>query len=266
MIREISATVPLSAPLQRFYWRVVWWVAWHVAQRSPRVHGRGPLLAAMGDSLTDPFVGFVFPWQVWVRRLNRHGYRTLNLGRGGETTTDMRRRVNEFTSEGRPDVAVLFAGNCDVEQGIDPADTERNITYIVEWLRAQGVSKIALIAPGIVNLERLPSWLAQVRSWEAAAEPVRSVFRRVAESQDAVFVDLAAFQRQLITRGEVPDFSVEPYRQSRSWHASGSDGHYNAYGYQLVAEAFVSATAHWCPERRRQRPLIGRPAVARMRS
>src|ERR1700728_3427946 len=105
MIRDTSGKSNLWAALERFYWRVVWHIAWRLGQISPRVHGRGPLLVAMGDSLTDPFVGFVFPWQIWVRRLGRQGYKTVNLGVGGETTVDMARRVEEFLGEGEPEVA-----------------------------------------------------------------------------------------------------------------------------------------------------------------
>jgi lysophospholipase L1-like esterase len=264
MIRETSGKSKIWRTLQRLYWRVVWSAAWHIGQRSPRAHGRGPLLVAMGDSLTDPFVGFVFPWQVWVRRVGRiGGYRTVNLGRGGQTTGDMCQGIDEFLSEGQPEIAVLFAGNCDVELGVDPSDTERNVIFIVNWLRAHGVRKIALIGPGMLNLEEVPAWLAHIPDWTAAADRVRAVLRDVAAQNDAVFVDLAQFLRDRIARGEDPDFSRVPYRQSRSWHASATDGHFNAYGNRLVAEALLSATADWRPSRTRRLPL---PAIRRRRA
>ena len=257
MIRPDSGGAGWRSALARLYWRIAWSIAWHVGQLSPRVHGRGPLLVAMGDSLTDPFVGFVFPWQIWVRRVGRRGFRTVNLGVGGHTTSDMRRRVDEFISEGLPEFAVLFAGSCDIEQGLPAAETEQNVTFIVEWLQARDVRQIALISPGIVNLPKVPDWLEQVPDWSASAQSVASVLREVAIRHDAVFVDLAEFHRNRISRGLDPDFARAPYRQSRSWHASAGDAHFNAYGNRLVAEALLEATAAWRPPR---------PAVERCKS
>jgi lysophospholipase L1-like esterase len=261
MIRDTTGKSKLRTAVERFYWRVVWHVAWRISQISPRVHGKGPLLVAMGDSLTDPFVGFTFPWQVWVRYVGRKGYKTVNLGAGGETTGQMLQRVDEFFGEGRPDVAVLYAGSCDVEHFVDPVETEQNVTSIVQWLHAHGVERIALIAPGIVNLSEVPEWLAHIPNWASATEAVRAALKNVAARHDAVYVDLAGFHRGRMESGVDPDFSKVPYRQSRSWHASAGDAHLNAYGNRLVAEAFLTATAHWRPAPRR----LGLPVVGRRR-
>lgn len=221
----------------------------------------------MGDSNTSPHVGFALPWQVWLRRVGRQGYRTVNLGVGSNTTADMCRRVEQFFSAGQPDVAVLFAGSVDAERGVDPAETERNVTFIVEWLREHGVRKIALIGPGMLNLPRIPDYMTQVTDWFSAIDPVRAKYRQIAVERDVVFVDLAEFLRDRVARGVDPDFSRVRYRQSRSWHAVASDGHMNAYGQRLVAEAFITATTHWRPakSRRRSRDLMGRWAPRLLR-
>lgn len=230
---------------ERWFWAVSHRVYWHGGRFGGRVHGHGPVVAAMGDSLTDPYVGFTFPWQGWLRRIGQRGYKTVNLGNGSDTTIDMRRRVDEFMMEGRPDVAVLFAGSCDVESGIDPRVTEENITFIVEWLQERGVGKIALIGPGVMNLPKVPDYMPHVQSWDETIEPVRVTLREIAARHGVKFVDLAEFQRERIASGKDPDFTRVPYRQSRSWHACVGDGHLNAYGQGLVAEALVGATADW---------------------
>lgn len=204
----------------------------------------------MGDSHTDPFVGLTLPWHLWLRYVGRRGYKTVNLGRGGDTTTDMYERVDEFFVEGKPHIAVLFAGSCDVEHGVDPAETERSVTAIVKWLDAHGVDKIVLIGPGMLNLERPPWWLQHIPDWSSRADTLRAILSDVAARHDLVFVDLAQFLRDRIADGDDPDFSRVPYRQSRSWHVCPGDGHFNAYGQRLVAEAFLMETSHWRPRRR----------------
>jgi len=221
-----------------WFWRVRHKLYRRIALHAGRVHGRGPLLVAMGDSHTDPTITYTLPWQVWLRRVSREGYRTVNLGVSGETTADMRRRVEEFVAEGPPYIAVIFGGGNDARRSVDPSETERNVTFMVEWLRAQAVSKIALIGPGILNSKQDPDWLA-------SADAVRRVFSDVAARHDAVFVDLAKFLRDRIARGEDPDYSHVPYRQSRSWHVYADDPHFNAYGQRLIAEAFLAGTADW---------------------
>jgi lysophospholipase L1-like esterase len=215
---------------QRLYWRI--------GRDARRVHGRGPLVVAIGDSLTDPSSGSTLPWQVWLRRVARGGYRTVNLGVSGETTADMRHRVEQMLSQGRPDIAVLFGGANDALQRVDPAETEDNVTHIVRWLRDQGVQKIVLIGPGLIN------WSHDATDW-AALDEVRRVLARVAARYDTTFVDLAGLLRGRIDRGEDPDFARVPYRQSRSWHVKDGDPHFNAYGQRLVAEAFLAAIADW---------------------
>lgn len=219
---------------------------WRVGQLAGRTNGRGPLLVAMGDSLTDPYVGFTFPRQVWLRCVGREGgYKTVNLGVGGSTTAYMCERIDTFLSAGQPDIAVLAAGNVDAEQGIASAETERNVRFILDWLEEHGVSKIALVGPGMVNLPKLPDYMSQLKDWRSAIDDVRAILRDIAVEHDAVFVDLAQFLCDRIADGKDPDFSLVPYRPSRSWHPVAGDAHLNAYGHRLVAEAFLTATSHW---------------------
>jgi lysophospholipase L1-like esterase len=212
-------------------------------------------MVALGDSLTDPYIGFTFPREIWLRQIGRRGFKTVNLGGGGDSTTDMRGRVDQFLSAGQPDIAVLFAGSVDAEYSHDLAETERNIRYIVQWLRDHDVQRIALIGPPIVNLPRVPDYMSQVTDWLSTIAPVQTILRDVAAEHDAVFVDFAHFLLDRIARGEDPDFSQVPYRHSRSWHPVIDDGHLNAYGHRLAAEAFLEATAEWLPERPRRRSL-----------
>jgi lysophospholipase L1-like esterase len=217
-----------------------------LAKHARRVHGRGPLLVAIGDSNTDPRCAYTLPGQVWPRIVGRQGYRTLNLGVSGDTTGDMRRRIDQSLSEGQPEVVVLFGGVNDAQRGVDPAETEGNLTFMTDWFRARGIRKVALIGPPLVNWQPRPDWVA-------SADQVQRVLTDVAERSGAVSVDLAQFLRGRIERGEDPDFSRVPYAQSRSWHVGAGDPHLNAYGQRLVAQALLAATSGWRTARNHRR-------------
>jgi lysophospholipase L1-like esterase len=208
---------------------------WKLGRYVRRVHGHGPLLVAIGDSHTDPKAGYTLPWHVWLRIVGRQGYRTLNLGVGGDTTGQMRRRIEQTLSEGQPDIVVVFGGGNDALFGVEPAETERNAAFMVEWLQQRGVRKIVLIGPAVGN------W-ADAAGWIPAVDEVREVLRAVAERYGVIFIDLARFLRERIDRGVDPDFTRVPYRQSRSWHVCAGDPHFNAYGQRLIAEAFLEVT------------------------
>jgi len=223
-----------------------WWplnlrrrVYGRIARHATRVHGAGPLLVAIGDSHTDPSTAFTLPWQVWVRLVGSSGYRTVNLGVSGDTTSDMRQRIEESVSEGRPAIVVLFGGSNDPAGHIEPAQTRENVTFMVEWLRSHGAERIVVIGPGLTNSTAGPGAAA------VSLDQVRAVLREVADRYQLVFVDLAGFLRARLDRGEDPDFTRTPYRQSRSWHVQDGDPHFNAYGQRLIAEAFLAATADW---------------------
>jgi lysophospholipase L1-like esterase len=209
---------------------------WKAGRYLGRLHGRGPLLVAIGDSHTDPKAGYTLPWQVWLRIVGRRGYRTLNLGVGGDTTGQMRRRIEQTLTAGRPDTVVVFGGGNDAVFGVEPAETERNVAFMVEWLQQHGVPEIVLIGPALGN------WPGEI-DWTPAVGEVRKVLRAVAEQYGVIFIDLAQFLRDRIDRGLDPDFTRVPYRQSRSWHVGAGDPHFNAYGQRLIAEAFLDAIA-----------------------
>lgn len=237
-----------------------WWrlkvrqrVYWRFARHARLVHGHGPLLVAIGDSMTDPRCAYTLPRQVWLRIAGRERYKTLNLGVSGDTTGDMRRRIEQTLSVGQPEIVVLFGGINDAQRGVEPSETARNVVFMVEWLRDHGIRNVVLIGPVLVNWQPPPDWAS-------SSDEVRSVLRDVAQRYGAVWVDLALFLRGRIDRGEDPDFSRVQYRQSRSWHLEAGDPHLNAYGQRLVAQAFLAATSGWRSSSGRRRVWLSRRA------
>jgi lysophospholipase L1-like esterase len=223
---------------RRWFWHVQRRINSRLARSSGRMHGSGPLLVAIGDSHTDPTAAFTRPGQVWLRIVARAGYRTLNLGVSGDTTAQMRQRIGQALSDGRPDIVVLFGGGNDALRDVDPVETERNVAFMIEWLRDHSVGQIVLI--GAVQLNwRETAW------WQPRVEEVNRILRTLAARYSVGFVDLAGFLGERIAQGRDPDFSAVPYRQSRSWHVYGGDPHFNAYGQRLIAEAFLGSRADW---------------------
>ena len=104
----------------------------------------------------------------------------------------------------------------DAQRGVERAETERNVTFMVQWLQAHGIRKVVLIGPALANWRPTPDWTS-------AADEVRTVLRDLAERSGAVYVDLTLFLRRRIERGEDPDFSRVRYTQSRSWHVEDED-------------------------------------------
>jgi lysophospholipase L1-like esterase len=201
---------------------------------------------AIGDSNTDPRCAYTLPRQVWLRIVGREGYKTVNLGVSGDTTGDMRRRIEQTLSEGQPEIVVVFGGANDARRGVDPAETERNVTLMAEWLRDHGIRKVVLIGPALVQWQPTPDRVS-------SEDEVRRVLGDVAARYEAVCVDLTVFLRGRIERGEDPDSSRVRYRQPRSWHVEAGDPHLNAYGQRLIAEAFLEATTGWRSSCRRRR-------------
>lgn len=244
---KIRPRRPMGLATSSLQWRMRIWSPLNVrqraygwiARRAGRVNGSGPLLVAIGDSHTDPRTGYTLPWQVWVSIVGRAGYKTVNLGVSGDTTSDMRLRIAQTLSEGQPELAVLFGGSNDPARDIGSAETHENVTFMVEWLQSHHVEKIVLIGPGLRNCTPDADGPA------VPLEEVQDSLRDIAERYELVFVDLAGFLRSRLERREDPDFARMPYRQSRSWHVKNGDPHFNAYGQRLIAEAFLTATAGW---------------------
>lgn len=218
-----------------------------LARRARRVHGRGPLLVAIGDSNTDPQCAYTLPRQIWLRIVGREGYKTVNLGVSGDTTSDMRRRIEHTLSEGQPEIVAVFGGANDARRGVDPAVTERNVAFMAEWLRNHDIRKVVLIGPPLMNSQPTPDWVS-------SPDEVRGVLREVAQRYEAVCVDLALFLRGRIGRDEDPDSARVRYVRSLPWQVEAGDPHLNAYGQRLVAEAFLEATACWRSSHGRRPP------------
>jgi lysophospholipase L1-like esterase len=200
-----------------------------ISKFAGRVHGKGPLLVAIGDSHTDPRNTYAAPWNVWLRRVARRGYRTVNLGFSGATTRDMRITIKRTLDYGMPVAVILFGGVNDAVEHLPLDETAEHTRYMLRWLHEHGVERILVIGTAHLNLARPPDWAR-------ASLSVREVLREVASEHHVAFLDLNAKQQAMIESGEAPDFTVEPYSRRRSWYAEPDNQHFNARGQRLLAD------------------------------
>jgi lysophospholipase L1-like esterase len=211
--------------------------AWRgISKFTGRVHGRGPLLVAIGDSHTDPRNTYTAPWNVWLRHIGRRGYRTVNLGFSGATTRDMRVGIERVLDYGMPAAVIFFGGVNDAVEHFESDETAENVRCMLRWLSEHGVERMMVIGTAHVNWTRPADW------WDASLR-VREVLREVANEQGVAFVDLGARQQDMIERGEAPNFAIESYCQRRSWYVKENDQHFNAWGQRLIADTIAQDLA-----------------------
>lgn len=110
-----------------------------------QAQGRERVIVAFGDSLT---AGLGVPASegypaVLEEKLKEAGYsyRVVNSGVSGETTAGGLRRV-DWVLRSRPEIVILELGANDGLRGLDLAQTEKNLSAIIERLQQAGVAVI----------------------------------------------------------------------------------------------------------------------------
>ena len=111
------------------------------------------VIAALGDSLTQGFglvqeQGFVPQLQNWLDAQDVDA-RVINAGVSGDTTAGGLSRV-AWTLTPEVDAMIVALGGNDLLRGIDPAESRRNITGILQAAAAQNVEVllVGMQAPG----------------------------------------------------------------------------------------------------------------------
>ena len=103
------------------------------------------VIVAFGDSLTAGLG--VAPNESYPAALEQkikiagYSYRVINSGVSGETTAGGLRRV-DWVLRSRPEIVILELGANDGLRGLDPDQTEKNLSAIIERLQKAGVEVI----------------------------------------------------------------------------------------------------------------------------
>ena len=112
------------------------------AQQDPR-----PIIVAFGDSLSEGLgaePGKSYP-DFLQKALDQggYGYRVVNLGISGDTTTGGLSRIDTITAL-KPEIVILELGGNDGLRGVPVSATRQNLDQIVRKLQSAGVRKIVL--------------------------------------------------------------------------------------------------------------------------
>ena len=125
--------------------------------------GRVPLVVALGSSSTEG-VGATAPERSYPARLaaamrERHGLSltVMNMGTGGEATSDMLRRMDRDVLRYRPDLVIWQTGSNTALRHVDPGTHHRALEAGLLRLRAAGADVILMspqYAPRVIEAPR----------------------------------------------------------------------------------------------------------------
>ncbi len=115
------------------------------ACRPGHTAGDEPVVVAAGASMTQGTLG-----ADWVGALRKRrefdGYRFVNAGVNGNTSADLRERVDTDILACHPDAVVILIGTNDVRNGVPVASFRDNLAAIVGRVTAEATARVALMS------------------------------------------------------------------------------------------------------------------------
>lgn len=110
-----------------------------------RPKSSGPVVVAAGASMTQGTLG-----RDWVGDLRKkpefRGYAFVNAGDNGNTSADLRGRVDSDITACAPDRVTLLIGANDVRDGVPVEEYQENLTAIVDRIKSKTSARIALMS------------------------------------------------------------------------------------------------------------------------
>jgi acyl-CoA thioesterase I len=169
--------------------------------------GRVPVVVALGSSSTQGTgasrPGLSYPSRLAEELRQRHGValKVLNMGIGGETTSDMLRRFERDVLRYRPDLVVWQVGSNTAVRHIDPGAHYKALEAGVVRLRGAGIDVVLMspqYAPRVIASPRHLEILVELD--RLAAKTGSGVFRRF-EIMRSWFADGVGFETMLSPDG-----------------------------------------------------------------
>lgn len=112
------------------------------SQNNPETMARKKVITAFGDSLTAGYnlpIEQSYPSLLESKLISEgYDYRVINSGSSGETSAGALSRV-DWVLNTNPDIVILTIGANDAFRGVDPAETKKNISQIIEKLQEKDI-------------------------------------------------------------------------------------------------------------------------------
>jgi lysophospholipase L1-like esterase len=198
-------------------------------------------IVCFGDSLTlgyqSPTPRFPFveniPYGTYLQEWVGTRGQVLVRAVCGETTQDMRGRLQRDMLEQRPHVAIILGGTNDLSLGISPAAIMENLTFLYEQAQAHGILPVAVTVPSL----REDCW----QNKEAEGEASGSGMALAIEQAIAQRVVLNQLLQDFGVERQFPvvDWFVEtcePKTQALASEYSNDGLHLTTAGYRKLAE------------------------------
>jgi len=200
------------------------------------------IISCLGDSLTGNF-GTVVKYEQFYPKVLQDSLRALgcivtcqNWGISGNTTAQMIARESVQIQRGVPTIAIVFGGANDAADG---STTRTNLITLINYLNAQGVSKVIVQGMQYRNLSGAGADTTSAE--ETAFAAIRVQQKAAVAATTAVYSDSYAFCRARILAGT-------DVQGSNTYHVSSTDYHLSAYGHSVMAAcilATIQAQTGW---------------------
>ncbi|MEQ4716614.1 GDSL-type esterase/lipase family protein [Nonomuraea sp. B19D2] len=189
--------------------------------------GKRPRVVAAGASMTQGALGA--NWVAALRaRPELRGYEVVNAGVNGNTTADLRQRVDTDIVACRPAAVTILIGTNDVRNGVPLEQYRANLDAIVDRVRTRTTARIALVSLPPLGEDLNTDLNRRLRAYNAAIQ----------QAAARAEVDYLPLHERLIdglqgTGGRMPyDFSfplalavaAQHYLLGRSWDEIAHDG------------------------------------------
>lgn len=164
-----------------------------------------------------------------------------NIGISGNTSKDLRKRLDKDLLSLQPDLIIIMVGTNDMLNSrklVSLEDYEENLAYMLKQLKGSG-SQVVLMSPPPVDTTYL--FTRHERSAFSIApnsklDSVRMIMRKLAQQKDVIFFDL----NQIFVDKNLPQHNQDLYIRNVMNSGKADGVHPTAKGYQLIGESLFS--------------------------
>jgi len=125
------------------------------------------------------------------------GYRVINAGISGETTSEGRQRLPEVLQEHDPELVILFEGGNDILQNLSASETKSNLADMIAQIKSHGAQLILVGVPEKSLFSSAAPWyaeLAEEHQLPLQKNIVSKLLKKPAMKSDSVHFNEAGYR------------------------------------------------------------------------